>query len=49
MLFHDRVALSRDAIEEVERCWVWSFNEVDERVGTLSALVQTRDPERHDG
>ena len=39
ILFHDRVALSRDAIEEVERCRVWSFDEVDEAIGTLSTLV----------
>jgi hypothetical protein len=49
VLFHDRVALSRDAIEEVERCRVGSFDEVDERIGTLGALVQARDSERHDG
>jgi hypothetical protein len=39
VLFHDRVALSRDAIEKVERCWVWCFDEVDERVRTLCALI----------
>lgn len=47
VLFHDRVALSRDAVEEVERCWVGSFDEVDERIGALGALVQARNSERH--
>jgi hypothetical protein len=49
VLFHHWVALGGDAVEEVERCWVWSLDEVDERVRTLSALVQARDSEWHDG
>lgn len=49
VLFHDWVALSRDAIEEVERCRVGCFDEVDERIGALSALIQARDTERHGG
>ena len=47
-MFHDWVALGGDAIEEVERCRVWSFDEVDERVWALSTLVQASDSERHD-
>lgn len=42
MLLHDGIALSGDAVEKVERCWIRSFDEVYEGIRALSALVETR-------
>jgi hypothetical protein len=42
VLLHDGIALSGDAIEEIERGRVWSFDEVYEGVRALCALVETR-------
>lgn len=42
MLLHDRIALSGNSIQEVERLWVWSLDKVDEGIWALSALVEAR-------
>lgn len=47
MLLHDRIALSGNSIQEVERLWVWSLDKVDEGIWALSALVEARYSQRH--
>ena len=47
MLLHDGIALGGDAVEEIERSRVWSFDEVYEGIRALRALVETRYTERH--
>jgi hypothetical protein len=42
MLLHDGIALSGDSVQKVEGSRVWSFDEIYEGIGALSALIETR-------